>query len=133
METHTNLGYDMTGRSGERAEYTHMSFLNLIEQQDHEAFSTLWRKLTVEKVEVSAELRLKKPWIRQKPDEVIRNTTWILYSALPQLGDDGHVTKVLGCMTDISRFKWDESVHMQSRVQAEEAKRQQEAFIDMTS
>jgi hypothetical protein len=125
----------MTGHSRERAEHTPMSFLNVIEQQDHEAFSMLWRKLTVGKEEVSAELRLKKPWIRQERDDeaAVRHTTWILFSALPQLGDDGHVAKVLGCSTDISHFKRDESVHMQSRLQSEEAKRQQEAFIDMTS
>jgi hypothetical protein len=33
----------------------------------------------------------------------------------------------------VSHFKWAESVQLQSRLQAEEAKRQQETFIDMTS
>jgi hypothetical protein len=33
----------------------------------------------------------------------------------------------------VSHFKWGESVQLQSRLQAEEAKRQQETFIDMTS
>lgn len=110
-----------------------MSFLNFIEQQDHEAFDRLWHKLAVAKEEVSSELRLKKPWIRQVQNEAIRDTAWILFLALPQLDDNGNLTKVLGCTTDISHFKWAESVQMQSRLQAEEAKRQQEAFIDMTS
>jgi hypothetical protein len=110
-----------------------MSFLNFIEQQDHEAFNLLWQKLTIAKNEISSELRLKKPWIRQAQNEAIRDTTWILFLALPQLDDRGNLTKVLGCTTDISHFKWAESVQMQSRIQAEEAKRQQEVFIDMTS
>jgi hypothetical protein len=58
---------------------------------------------------------------------------WILFLALPQLDDEGKLTKVFGCTTDISHFKWAESVQMNSRIQAEEAKRQQETFIDMTS
>lgn len=110
-----------------------MSFLNFIEPQDHEGFHRLWLRLTVTKEEVSSELRLKKPWIRQVQNEEIRDTTWILFLALPQLDDNGNLIKVLGCTTDVSHFKWAESVQTQSRVQAEEAKRQQEAFIDMTS
>jgi hypothetical protein len=110
-----------------------MSFLKFIETEDHEVFHRLWEKLTVAKEEVSAELRLKKPWIRQEQDEAIRDTTWILFLALPQLDDYGNLAKVLGCTTDVSHFKWAESVQKKSRLQAEEAKRQQEAFIDMTS
>ena len=85
------------------------------------------------KEEVTSELRLKKPWIRQESNESVRDTTWILFLALPQLDNEGNLTKVLGCTTDISHFKWAESVQLQSRLQAEEAKRQQETFIDMTS
>jgi hypothetical protein len=110
-----------------------MSILNCIEQQDHAAFHDQWRRLTVAKEEVTSELRLKKPWIRQESNEPVRDTTWILFLALPQLDDEGNLTKVLGCTTDISHFKWGESVQLHSRLQAEEAKRQQETFIDMTS
>lgn len=125
--------YEMTGHSRNLAEHGPMSFLNFIDQQDHEEFSRLWEKLSVAKEEVSSELRLKKPWIRQERNEAVRDATWILFLALPQLDDNGKLTKVLGCTTDISHFKWAESVQMRSRLQAEEAKRQQEAFIDMTS
>jgi hypothetical protein len=78
-------------------------------------------------------LRLKKPWIRHESNEAIRDAKWILFLALPQLDDDGNLTKVLGCTTDISGFKFAEHIQMVSRLQAEEAKRQQESFIDMTS
>lgn len=110
-----------------------MSFLNFIEQQDHGEFRGQWEKLTVAKEEVSSELRLKKPWIRQESSGTVRNTTWILFLALPQLDENGELSKVFGCTTDISHFKWAEQVQLQSRLQAEEAKRQQENFIDMTS
>jgi len=123
----------MTGHSRSPAEHCPMSFLNFIEPQDHELFRRIWQKLTISKQEVSQELRLKKPWIRQVDNEPIQDTTWILFLALPQLDENGNLTKVLGCTTDISHFKWGESVQKQSRLQAEEAKKQQEAFIDMTS
>ena len=123
----------MTGHSRNLAEHGPMSFLNFIDPQDHEAFNLLWQKLAIIKEEVSSELRLKKSWIREERNEAIRDTTWILFLARPQFDDNGNLTKVLGCTTDISHFKWAENVQMQSRLQAEEAKRQQEAFIDMTS
>jgi signal transduction histidine kinase len=125
--------YEMTGHSRDPDQHYPMSILNCIEQQDHAAFHDQWRRLTVAKEEVTSELRLKKPWIRQESNEPVRDTTWILFLALPQLDDEGNLTKVLGCTTDISHFKWGESVQLHSRLQAEEAKRQQETFIDMTS
>jgi hypothetical protein len=126
-------GYEMTGHSREPSEHCPMSFLNFIEQQDHEDFWNEWRKLTVDQEEVSSQLRLKKPWIRPDGTDSVRDTTWILFLAVPQLDEDGKLGKVFGCTTDISHFKWAESVQLRSRLQAEEAKRQQENFIDMTS
>jgi hypothetical protein len=110
-----------------------MSFLNFIEEQDREEFRNQWRKLTIEKEEVSSQLRLKKPWIRREGPGSVRDTTWILFLAVPQLDDNENLSKVFGCTTDISHFKWAESVQLRSRLQAEEAKVQQENFIDMTS
>jgi hypothetical protein len=78
-------------------------------------------------------LRLKKPWIRQESDEAVRDAKWILFLAVPQLDEQGNLTTVFGCTTDISGFKFAEHVQMLSRLQAEEAKKQQESFIDMTS
>jgi PAS domain S-box-containing protein len=125
--------YEMTGHSRNPAEHCPMSFLNFIEQQDHDEFRVQWHKLTVANEEVTSELRLKKAWIRHESTGAVRDTTWILFLALPQLDESGNLSKVLGCTTDISHFKWAESVQLQSRLQAEEAKRQQENFIDMTS
>jgi hypothetical protein len=83
-----------------------MSFVNCLDQQDHEVFRRLWEKLTVAKDEVSRELRLKKPCkIRQEPNDAVHNVTWILFLALPQLDDNGNITKILVCTTDISDFK----------------------------
>jgi hypothetical protein len=122
----------MTGHS--RTQHYPMSILNCIEQEDHPVFHEHWKRLTVSKEEVTSELRLKKPWIKKEESkESVHDTTWMLFLAIPQLDDEGNLTKVLGCTTDISHFKWAESVQLQSRLQAEEAKRQQETFIDMTS
>ena len=127
------IGYEMTGHPRNAEDHSPMSILQCIEPRDHEAFRNEWQQLITSKEEISTELRLKKPWIRQERNESVNDTTWILFLALPQLDESGNLTKVLGCTTDISHFKWAEYVQMQSRIQAEEAKRQQENFIDMTS
>ena len=126
------VGFEMTGHS---RDYHHpMSFLGSIEQQDHEAFLAVWQKLTIAKEKfVSLELRLKKPWVKEGVAEDISDTRWILFLAVPQADPENNLTKVFGCMTDISGFKFAEHVQLVSRLQAEEAKRQQESFIDMTS
>jgi len=122
----------MTGHS--RTQHYPMSILNCIEHEDHSVFHEDWKRLTVAKEEITSELRLKKPWVKKEESkESVHDTTWMLFLAIPQLDDEGNLTKVLGCTTDISHFKWAESVQLQSRLQAEEAKRQQETFIDMTS
>ena len=137
--------YDMTGHSREKDEILPGSFLKAIDKQDHETFLAQWRELTIEKNEVSVQLRLKKPWFRpeentpevsppgQRPPEGTKHTTWVLFLALPQLDEQNNVSKIFGCTTDISHIKWAEYVQRQSRLQAEEAKRNQESFIDMTS
>lgn len=121
----------MTGLPRNLEDHSPLSFLKSVEPEDHETFHRDWKKLIEEKEEITSELRLKKPWIRKESKEA--DNTWILFLALPQLDDDGSIAKVFGCTTDISHFKWAESVQLNSRLQAEEAKRQQEAFIDMTS
>jgi hypothetical protein len=123
----------MTGHPRNPIDHCPMSFLSCIEPQGHDPFRDQWKKLTVSKEEVSTSLRLKKPWKTEAEDQDVRETTWILFLALPQLDDSGNLNQVLGCTTDISGFKWAESVQIKSRLQAEEAKRQQETFIDMTS
>lgn len=123
------LDYEMTGHVRD-TEQRPMSFLDCIEQQDSEVFLKEWANVVVSKQEIGVELRLRKPWIRQESNEAPR---WILFLALPQLDDHGNLTKILGCTTDISGVKLAENVQLVSRLHAEEAKKQQESFIDMTS
>ncbi|KAI9047233.1 hypothetical protein LZ554_008687 [Drepanopeziza brunnea f. sp. 'monogermtubi'] len=128
--------YEMTGHSRDPDAHFPMSILSCIELQDREAFKDEWKKLTLAKEEVSMELRLKRPWIQQESNDSVdsvRDTRWILFLAVPQLDNDGILTSVLGCTTDISGFKFAEHIQMISRVEAEEARRHQETFIDMTS
>ena len=56
----------------------------------------------------------------------------VLSCSYPELGDDGSVVAVSGTLTDITHLKWAEKLQKQRTDEAVEAKRQHEAFIDMT-
>jgi len=85
---------------------------------------------------VSFELRLRAKF---GGDDIIHGekmeeaATWVLAAAYPERADDGTVTAILGCLTDISRQKWMEGFRTRKMLEAIELKRQQENFIDMTS
>jgi hypothetical protein len=93
-----------------------------------------WGKLLAGNA-VSFELRLRKPFVAEEliNGEKVEGCTWIIASAYPEKSDDGTVTAVLGCLTDISRQKWMEGFQTRRMLEAVELKRQQENFIDMTS
>ena len=56
----------------------------------------------------------------------------ILALAYPIVEDD-KVTSIAGCITDISTFKWAETVQARSAQAAKDAKKLQENFIDVVS
>jgi hypothetical protein len=47
--------------------------------------------------------------------------------------DTGQVKSVMACTTDISELKWASAYEARKAAEAREAKRQQEAFIDVVS
>ncbi|KAF2028661.1 putative histidine kinase HHK16p [Setomelanomma holmii] len=58
---------------------------------------------------------------------------WVLASSQPELGPDGQVISIMGSITDISHIKWAQGLQETRLREAEETKRQQNEFIDITS
>jgi PAS domain-containing protein len=56
----------------------------------------------------------------------------VLSCSYPEVGEDGSVAAISGTLTDITHLKWAELLQKQRTDEAVEAKRQHEAFIDMT-
>lgn len=80
------------------------------------------------------EVQYKKPWTMNRGGEVISlDRTWVVASAYAEVSEDGHLTGVLGCITDISSWKWVDQLSSQRLSEALELKRQQENFLDITS
>lgn len=109
---------------------------NYIIPEDQPIANAAMGKCLIEKVDISDSLRLKKKWV---PPGSIRyplpadEEFWILYSASPDIGEDGIVRSLMGCVTDISHLKWAEQLQARIAEAAEKEKRKQEEFIDITS
>lgn len=111
------------------AEYP-MSWYNVIHPDDHALMDQEWANLSTGQP-VSFEIRLKKPF---KAAEIVgvervEGPTWILAAAYATKREDGTVTAVTGCMTDISRQKWAEDFQTRRMKEAVELKRQQEKYV----
>lgn len=80
------------------------------------------------------EIRLSKPFITDDfvDGQRLEGETWVAAAAHAEY-KDGQVVNVVGTVADISRHKWMESFQQRRTAEALELKRQQEAFMDMTS
>lgn len=78
----------------------------------------------------SIELRLKKTW---HASDGRKAQGWVLASIFAEFTAEGMYQGCTGTLTDISEFKYAETLQSMRLEDAIEAKRQQENFIDMTS
>lgn len=82
-----------------------------------------------EKIPQTFEFRLRRPWSNDESGE--EGETWLQALAYPELEKDGTIKSIMGCMIDISKFKWANSVQRLRTEEALESKRQQEKYVDL--
>jgi signal transduction histidine kinase/CheY-like chemotaxis protein len=98
------------------------------------------KTLLEEKKPINVEIKLTRSWNPDtgygsiesgKAEDAHR--VWVMASAFPELGPDGDVVQIMGCVTDISALKY--AIHMQERQTADamDSKRRLENFIDTTN
>ena len=88
-----------------------------------------WEAVVNTKKPNKFQFELKRTWNDGHGHEMRAS---VLSCSYPELGDDGSVVSVSGTLTDITHLKWAEKLQKQRTDEAVEAKRQHEAFIDMT-
>ncbi|GAB7350496.1 hypothetical protein MBLNU459_g1092t1 [Dothideomycetes sp. NU459] len=117
------------------AEIDTATWMQGIAEESQPTLQQAWSKLMDEQLPQTFEARLNSPWstIDVVNGEAIARDRWVLCSAFPELAEDGTLKAVWGCNTDISHQKWAESLKEQRLNDVLEAKRQSEAFIDITS
>lgn len=121
--------YEMTGHS--RDNMHDFAWLDDIEESSIAMAKESWRALTEDKVGWSGELQFKKVSTDPLTEEPMDN--WVLSTAQPELAEDGTVMSIMGSITDISHLKWAQGLQNRRLQEAEETRRQQNEFIDITS
>ena len=103
-----------------------MSWLEVIEEDYSEIMAGEWSKLIVDKVSVSFELGVKRPWQSIDPatGAPVHGRTYLIAAASVQ--HIGGIPYISGAVTDISQQKWVEGLQKQRHQEALELKRQQE-------
>ncbi|KAK5653614.1 hypothetical protein OQA88_8643 [Cercophora sp. LCS_1] len=123
--------YEMTGHTRD-GEYE-MSWMDFMVDASARAVREGWEQLVTQRQSWSGELQLKKRAPNPVDFEADSIECWVLFTANPELTDDGSLRSIMGSITDISHLKWAQGLQNQRLQEAEETRRQQNEFIDITS
>ncbi|KAH8809098.1 M40J, histidine kinase-group XI protein [Xylogone sp. PMI_703] len=110
-----------------------LSWVNTIYEEDLPLFKEKWEEMLETRKTVTMEVRMSNEWQGLVGGTMLNIPRWVLGSISPEISDDGEVLSIMGCITDISRIKWAEGLQNRRLQEAEETRRQQNSFIDITS
>ena len=123
-----NQYFDIVGQSRSAGQSDYGFFDNVLEA-DLPIAEDSWQKVVNSGERVSCEIRLNRLY---NPPAGAPVPATVLLLAFPYSQDDT-VLSVMAVFTDVSRLKWAENWQARIAQDAQEAKRQQEAFIDIVS
>jgi PAS domain S-box-containing protein len=123
--------FEMTGHP--REGYKEFSFLNLMAETSVDECKEMWDDLHRTKQTCARELQLNNAHVQ--PRDLSGNPIeyWVLSHSSPEIGPNGDILSIMGSITDISQIKWAQGLQETRLREAEETKRQQNEFIDITS
>jgi PAS domain S-box-containing protein len=123
--------YEMTGHPRDVAD--EKSWMEHVEENSKKVVEDGWNQLIVERIPWQAELQLKKPLTRPRSLEGEDIDYWVMATSQPEFGSDGSLRSIMGSIVDISHIKWAQGLQDLRLKEAEETRRQQNEFIDITS
>ncbi|KAK0625786.1 aerobic respiration control sensor protein arcB [Immersiella caudata] len=123
--------YEMTGHLRE-SEYE-MSWMDFMTKDSVKIMEEGWKQLVNDHQPWSSELQLLKRSPNPVNFEAEPMECWVLLSASPELTSDGSLRAIMGSITEISHLKWAQGLQNRRLQEAEETRRQQNEFIDITS
>jgi PAS domain S-box-containing protein len=120
--------YRLSGRTAEEHEPQNALF-DAYADEDRPRAEEAFAKLLAGGDHISIELRLKRTYETPNGET---EPAYIQALAFPYRDPEtGQIQSVMACTTDISKLRWAQSFQARLAVEAREAKRQQEAFIDV--
>lgn len=120
--------YTLSGMSAEE-HLGHFKFWDVYADEDLPRAKEAWATLEAGVNHISIEMQLKRVFTAPNGDA---EPAQLQILAFPYREGDT-VRSIMACTTDISRLKWAENFQARLAAEAREAKRQQEAFIDVVS
>lgn len=123
--------YEMTGH--ERDDDSPFAFLKPMDDESRIRAEVMWRNLLADSKPRQEELHLTRTNIVPQDLSGDPIEYWVLATSQPEIGADGRVRSIMGSIADISHLKWVQGLQEQRLKEAEETKRQQNEFIDITS
>ncbi|KAF4975533.1 hypothetical protein FZEAL_7679 [Fusarium zealandicum] len=123
--------YEMTGHT--RDGQSEMSWVDFIMGSSVKTMEEGWQQLTKDHLPWSGELQLQTK--ARNPVEMSGEYIdyWVLFTAHVELSSTGSLRSIMGSITDISHLKWAQGLQSRQLREAEETRRQQNEFIDITS
>jgi signal transduction histidine kinase/CheY-like chemotaxis protein len=122
--------YEMTNHP--REAYS-LSFMETVAESNATVALRLWDQLVIERKPVAGDLLLSHNYNTEVDESGALLEPWVLVSAVPEMSSEDEVRSVMGSITDISHYRYARRLQEQRLREAEETKRQQNAFIDITS
>lgn len=123
--------FEMTGLPRE-SQYE-LSWMDIIVESSIKTMEDGWHHLANEHLPWADELQLQ---IRKARPTNLHGEAidyWVMFIAQPEIASDGSLRSVMGSITDISKIKWAQNLQDHQLREAEETRRQQTEFIDITS
>jgi signal transduction histidine kinase len=122
--------YELAGKSAADHSAAVFAFLDVYHDDDRTKAEGIWESLLQGADHITADLRIKRLYTPPTGDA---EPAHLQILAFPYRDDHGTVRSVMACTTDISRMMWIGRFQARLAAEAREAKRQQEAFIDVVS
>ncbi|KAJ4148620.1 hypothetical protein LMH87_003081 [Akanthomyces muscarius] len=109
-----------------------MSWTNCVADTSLESIRCAWAQMHDARTSWSGELLLKSHHASgTQSQENLEH--WVLFTAHVETRKDGSLKSVMGSITDISHLKWAQNLQMRQLEEAEEMRKRQNEFIDITS
>ncbi|KAI4704216.1 hypothetical protein J4E81_001281 [Alternaria sp. BMP 2799] len=123
--------YEMTGVSptGTKLPWT----IEMMVGESRQVAQDMWNYMITHHKPASRELQFANSTFQPRDIDGSLIEYWVLSASQPELSPDGELISIMGSLTDISHLKWAQGLQERRLREAEEAKRQQNEFIDITS
>jgi PAS domain S-box-containing protein len=122
---------EMTGLSRDSME--ELSWMECILGNSLPVMHEGWYKMAIERLPWSGELQLRTPATKPNTFDGELIDYWVLFTAQPEFAADSSLRSIMGSITDISHLKLAQGLQDRRLQEAEEMRRQQNEFIDITS